>query len=1262
MMILAAVRDNPFLGASGVVVVSLLFTMSYSTKRLGISGLSCECYPMNEATEIWQKNFNLATNLTKDVLLRNRLASLTTRLSDMGGSDATGMAYVEERNRIIASIWKDCGHNFSLLTPYFFPSFPKGKPMSMLDRPFNMCMMFSLPFWNVTMRGSRQIGKTTTLGTRVRIIMELFRRYRTMYVAPHTEPLKTFARKYDEISQGFRNPVRDATKFTQNLFFKKYPSNGTLELVRIQTSATPARGKTADEVDIDECLAPYTLVVSGDKLLKIVDLVAGDAILAFDENGTQINDIVRATVCKGTRPTWRFCTSGGKEIVCTSNEKIRTSAGWLYLSQILRARAHLESAEPSTRNVTGGRVHPIPERVQEPKVSSGARATAEGVLPAQAGYSTRGTADHCKSRYSGNTGERGFRGLHSQIPHKDEPEASRNSGALSGSTFIQTGAVAEGCFTCVGRSADMGSCSLVVHGRWLQTVRRPHDLYALILTGGSLALEQMASEPRMRSLSATDEERSVKDLLDTGNTHQVSNYFRTKGSPLHPTDDALQAGGSGPYRSGVQMRVLRGYLSEHVTNESGYSLLLQERVQEGTQSAARKQVGKESRVGGSVSACQGEFSEGSRETARCSRAKHGETAPAICRSGLPETTQRVEEGVSEAAQSRGTPRCLGAATSHVSVLRGGVPKFQGAFHDNELAVGLLRCAGVYYKKRQPSIGGKSSPSERETQNAVDVPILSFGVSKFRATSVKPAVPIYILPESRMCGEDDQRALHLEEGKSATEETIKILTLDGWEDIDSIEYVGEQEVWDIETEKHHTFFANGIAVHNCQLFDPDLEVEVLETLNDSDIQSVLYAGTSTNFDSLLELRYQEGSQSTWQILLDDGNVIDCGDPDAIIPYIGEYTMVDPTTKKKIDPLRGYYRFNNPGALMDRNFSVHIPQIINPDICNSPIKWNALYRTLVRDPAKFVQEKLGIPQESASREITKADLQRMCRPDIVGSPAERLHRCRTGFYKLIVSGVDWGGSDYNQMTKTKISSTVHFILGLTTDNQLHIINVKRHGGMDYKTIINLIAADHSRFNATSIATDFGVGETYHELMRSHPVFNTGRHVIFHYTGPRSSICSVMKGALSNTMNLNRTETLSALFLAISMPEPMILAPSWDEMEDYLSDFLNIHRILQEKEGEGGQRQFLYHRVASKTDDTVHAANFAFSLIRLVYNQILLADNNARALIRAAVLGSDAAAAQGSFVMPSNVNKLIQQANESWKEQPEDWYYTDDYLDHE
>lgn len=438
-------------------------------------------------------------------------------------------------------------------------------------------------------------------------------------------------------------------------------------------------------------------------------------------------------------------------------------------------------------------------------------------------------------------------------------------------------------------------------------------------------------------------------------------------------------------------------------------------------------------------------------------------------------------------------------------------------------------------------------------------------------------------------------------------------------IESVEYAGEQEVWDIETENHHTFFANGIAVHNCQLFDPGLETEVLEVLSDSRIKSMLYAGTSTTTETLLEHRYQEGTQGVWHVLLDDGKTVNCGNADEVMPYIGEYCMVDPKSGKPINPLRGFYKYENPSGFEQNIISVHIPQIINPDKVNSVSEWNGIYKTMIRDKKKMIQEKLGIPVAEANQEVSESDLKRIC--VIPDGPDERKKKCRDGHYRLIVSGFDWGGSDYNPLLKTKISTTCHAILGVSPDDKVHILHVRRHAGKDYKTIMNQIVADHMAHAGGAMASDFGGGQQYHALLRTHPNVNASRHVIFDYSAPEAAICAPSKtSTLENMLMLNRTESITALYLAIVMDNPMILAPSWDEMEDYLRDFLNMNRVLIDKERGHKGRRFVYHRHPSRTDDVVHALNFAYSLLRLCVQQLLIEDPAARTMIRNAVYGGN------------------------------------------
>jgi hypothetical protein len=403
----------------------------------------------------------------------------------------------------------------------------------------------------------------------------------------------------------------------------------------------------------------------------------------------------------------------------------------------------------------------------------------------------------------------------------------------------------------------------------------------------------------------------------------------------------------------------------------------------------------------------------------------------------------------------------------------------------------------------------------------------------------------------------------------------------------------------------------------QLFDPGLETEVLEVLNDSDIKSVVYAGTSTTVETLLEHRYQEGVQGVWHVLLDDGKTLNCGNAEEVMRYIGPYYMQDPKTGKKIDPLRGFYMYENPSGFENNVISVHIPQIINPDKANNPLEWNGIYKTMIRDPKKMIQEKLGIPIAEANQEVSENDLKRIC--VLEDGPEARKEKCRKGHYRLIVSGFDWGGSDYNPMTRTKISSTCHAIIGVSPDDRVHLLHVRRHAGRDYKSIMNTIVADHRAYSAGAMASDFGGGQQYHALLRTHPHIDASRHIIFDYSAPEAAICAPSKtSTLENMLMLNRTESITALYMAIVMADPILLSPSWLEMEEYLKDFLNMSRVLLEKESGTKGRRFVYHRHASRPDDVVHAINFAYSLLRLSVQQLLIDDPAARTMIRDAVYG--------------------------------------------
>lgn len=987
--------------------------------------------------------FNLGHSLMHDPKLRSRMGDLLTRLADLEEvKQISGEKYLEARNDVIMSIWKDCNFNFSLLTGYFFPDYPKGSPMSMLDRPFNMALMFCQPYWNFTLRGSRQIGKSQ----------------------PYSEPV-----------------------------------------------ATPRGWRQMGELEV------------------------GDQVFGRDGQPCTILEIHE----QGERDVYRVTFTDGAETRCDLDHNWMIRRAGCKNWKVETLREILDRAGPTPSSDRAVRI-PMTEPVDYPGVELPLSPYCIGALLGDGGLTQRGI------RFS----------------TKDPEVLNRIAGEND----------------LIYKPVKGSLCDYYLQGVKEGTTSSLQNALRGLGMMGCNSLDKVI--PPLCKLGTVEQRLDLlQGLMDTDGTIYGKSQIEFYSSSKRLAEDVAELVES------------LGGVARLKTKQAYYKDATGTRV-EGAPSWRVKITNMELNPFWLPRKALRFYSTRYRRDRKLAR---------IDKDGVEDCRCLVVDSPDHTYLTRHhivthNTTTLGVRGRIASELIARLSSLYVAPHTEPLKTFARK-----FDEMNQAFRFEVQDQHRFKQNMY--------YRKYPNKSVYELVRV-------------QTSATPARGKTADE----------------------------------------IVFDECQLFDPSLETEVLEVLNDSDIKSILYTGTSTTFDTLLEERYQDGCQATWHVMRDNGQTIDCGDPEQVIPCIGQYCMLDPDTGKKLDPMRGFYRFNNPAAFEDRCFSTHIPQVINPDIAYKPAQWEILWRTLQRDKEKFIQEKLGIPVESADRELTMDDLKRLCQPEVVGDYDERKRRARSGYYKCIVSGIDWGGSDYNALTRSKISNTTHVIFALAPDNNIHVLHQRRHGGKQYKDIINLIAKDHEMFCAGGVASDFGVGEVYHELMRSHPSFNKGRHIIWHYTGPRSAICSVMKGKLSNTLNLNKTESLTALILGMVMAEPTILCGSWEENEEFLEDFLHIHRVLQEKEGEGGQRYFTYQRQASKTDDIVQAWNFAFSLLRLVYNQILLEDAAARQMLRSAVLGSDRAP-QGSYTAPSTMNQLMRQANEVWDSQGlEDYYQTDDYQDYE
>lgn len=419
----------------------------------------------------------------------------------------------------------------------------------------------------------------------------------------------------------------------------------------------------------------------------------------------------------------------------------------------------------------------------------------------------------------------------------------------------------------------------------------------------------------------------------------------------------------------------------------------------------------------------------------------------------------------------------------------------------------------------------------------------------------------------------------------------------------------------------------------QHFDANMLPEIRETQTASELPSSIYAGTSTTLDTFLEAKYQDSSQGTFMVRDGTGRGwIDCGDGDKMLEIIKPRGPTCPKTNRVLDmtDVRLVHRYRD--RYEARNIGIHVPKIIVPDLVRDEIEWSKIYNTFKEYSSlgqlkKFLQEVLGIPTEEGVSELTQADLEHMC--CLTDSPEKLLQNARQGYYRFMIAGVDWGGSDYNPAEKTKLSFTFHAILGVTVEGNIDIVYMARHAGMDYERVIQRIAEMNALYGVRYVATDHSAGSLYNLAFRKNPLVKPAGHFVIQYGGNNIRIFSkAQTGDLSNHYVAHKTETLTELILAIKQDRPRIRCYNFGQAFEHLRDFLCMRRVIEETDS--GASKFRYRRHGSKPDDGVHAVNFAFIMARAIRGEPLIDDPTLqREIYDATRLVANARAAMGDYV---------------------------------
>lgn len=285
-------------------------------------------------------------------------------------------------------------------------------------------------------------------------------------------------------------------------------------------------------------------------------------------------------------------------------------------------------------------------------------------------------------------------------------------------------------------------------------------------------------------------------------------------------------------------------------------------------------------------------------------------------------------------------------------------------------------------------------------------------------------------------------------------------------IRSIRWVGFHPVRDIETRRHHTFFAGGIAVHNCQDFDPDHLSVTNRVLDGSPYAWIDMFGTPKTADTTLTRSFSESTQSEWLIKCKACSYWN-------VPSL-EYDL-----ERMIGPDRDDVSEERPGVIcakcerpiyprtgrwVDRypdraneNEGYHVPQIIMPGHFANAKKWRLL--TTARSGSKdvpiyrFYNEICGEAYDFALKLISESELHAAATlpwKNDIDIAAESYDRDK---YDCIILSIDWGGGG-----QKKTSWTVYSVLGfqananvidvicgvrsLQPHNQTHEANIASH----------------------------------------------------------------------------------------------------------------------------------------------------------------------------------------------------------------------------
>lgn len=392
-------------------------------------------------------------------------------------------------------------------------------------------------------------------------------------------------------------------------------------------------------------------------------------------------------------------------------------------------------------------------------------------------------------------------------------------------------------------------------------------------------------------------------------------------------------------------------------------------------------------------------------------------------------------------------------------------------------------------------------------------------------------------------------------------------------------------------------ADEIDTDEIQDFDlSDLPI-IEQCMAASDFKLLRMSGTPKTRDNTIEVNWLDSSQAHWHIdCQETGCKYEnncCVDGD-LLKMLGDETLICAKCGKPVDSRSGYFVHDYPLRQMDFA-GYHIPQPIFPMHYAKSAAWKIIKEFQARGPMyAFYNEVLGESYDIGAKIITSEQVKAAAI-----APVHKPNEYPKGRFQMTVVGVDWGGRGKEKTNDTEehVSNTAVSVAGLRGDGVIEInwlykvpyeFDLKNESVITVETArlthADFIAADYggqgnvqqTLLEATGWPPEYIIPFTYTRMGMNKP--------IVHYeeskdTGVRSSF------------SLDKARSI--LLLCELIKQKRVLLPQSDEyINNHLHDFLNI--IEETTESPTGLKWRLVKRLSRRTDDIVHAINFAVMAI--------------------------------------------------------------------